>query len=859
MSESKHPQGLTIVASHLSRWQRLWRSILFSILASATLAASCILLSYLYYRPTLPAFDSIEDYQPKIGTQVFSGDNQLIGEFAAERRVLVSPDKIPPLLAEAFVSAEDKRFWNHIGLDFLGIAQAILDKIRKPNSKLRGASTITQQVAKSLLVTHESYALATERTLTRKIREAFLALHLEHILTKKQIIYIYLNQIFLGHKAYGVQAAAEHYFRKNIWDLNLAEMATLAGLPQRPSDYSPYLRPKAAKARRTYVLRRMHADGHLSGEEYESALNYTLQVYPRRELYLQMAPYFTEHVRRDLVERYGEKTVVEGGLKVYTTLNIQAQHIAQNALKMGLTELDKRQGFRGPLANIPKKKRALFIGKYREELGLTQEQQVDFTHPTTFLAMVNGFGARGQIVKLNIAGKDALLPLAGMIWAREPNPIEKYDTHQVKDVRRRLKVGDVITVEKTTRYRLSRDKHAWEIVNTVPKNKDDMLFRLVQEPIAQAAVMSVDPRTGYVHAKVGGYHFEKSSFNRATQACREPGSAFKPIVYSAAIDKLDYTASTLIDDKPLVFDDAENEARWKPNNAGLRFRGSIPMRTCLMDSINIPAIRIANAVGIQDLINNARNLGITTHLKRELGVALGSSCTTLRELVKVYTTINQYGRHRPLHFIRRIVDRHGNVLEENSDPADPVLRLRSRLDRAYAKLVTPRKRVLDPPTGFLTVRLMQNVVNAGTAIGASRLGLNVAGKTGTTDDSYDAWFVGFTPQLVTGVWVGHDKKERPLGVTEQGGRTALPIWTRFMDRYARDYNEAKPKRINHGEFTPPFGVVKVAIDPETGLLARPEMAFAEEWYRQGSEPTDFAPDKAVFDPEEFNLFEIDPG
>ncbi|HET6344490.1 MAG TPA: penicillin-binding transpeptidase domain-containing protein, partial [Myxococcota bacterium] len=376
--------------------------------------------------------------------------------------------------------------------------------------------------------------------------------------------------------------------------------------------------------------------------------------------------------------------------------------------------------------------------------------------------------------------------------------------------------------------------------------------------IAQAAIMSADPRSGYVTVQIGGYDFDDSSYNRAVQACREPGSAFKPVVYSAAIDKLDYTASTLIDDKPLVFDDPDNASRWKPNNAGEEFRGRLPMRTCLKDSINTPAIRIAEAVGIEDIIKNARRLGITSGLKRELGTALGSSCTTLFELMNVYVTVNQYGARRDLKFIRRVIDRYGNVLEDNTAPTDPSIDLGTRLDRAYAQLVTPPRQVLDEQTGFLMVSLLKNVVESGTAMGASRMGQVVAGKTGTTNDSYDAWFMGFTRNMVTGVWVGHDKKERPLGVNEQGGRTALPLWVDFMEQALMDHTVTPPKKIVHGDFPPPTGVVRVAIDPDTGLLARPNSGRAVmEYYRAGSEPTDYTPDKNVLNPQDVNPFEAD--
>jgi penicillin-binding protein 1A len=713
-------------------------------------------------------------------------------------------------------------------------------------------------VAKSLLVSHESYEQATARKLRRKIREAILALRLERALSKEEILYLYVNQIYLGHKAYGVQAAAEHYYRKNVWELSLAETATLAGLPQRPSDYSPFARPGAALARRRYVLRRMLEDEYITQAEHDAAADAKVSVFPRDEPYLSIAPYYTEQVRREIIERYGERGLLEDGLEVYTALNLQLQSFGRKAIDDGLHALDKRQGYRGPLAHLKnRKKRDLFRSRYRAKLGLAEGKELDIEDGVTYIAVVTALDASGKFAELDIAGHPGILPLAGMRWARRPNPIERVDFHYLHDVRQRLRVGDVVAVTHTTRAGLARDRHGWEIWTTAPKEGD--LFKLEQEPSAQAALLSVDPRSGYVVAQIGGYDFDESTYNRAVQACREPGSAFKPVVYSAAIDKLDYTASTLVDDKPLVFDDPDNVMRWKPGNAGEEFRGRLPVRTCLKDSINIPAIRVANEVGIEDLIKNARRLGITTPIKRELGTAIGSSCTTLYDLIQAYITINQYGVRQDPVFITRVVDRYGNVLENHAAPWDPLLDFGSRMDAAYRKLVAPNRRALDPQTAFLMISLLKNVVTSGTGIAASRTGHVVAGKTGTTNDAFDAWFMGMTTKLVTGVWVGHDKKERPLGVSEQGGRTALPIWLAYTVPALQDYTVKPPRRKAQGDFAPPGGVVRVSIDPETGLLARPGSARAVwEYYRTGTEPTSYTPDKSVFDPKEHDPFMLEP-
>lgn len=839
------------------RFERMWRMALFVGLVGTVGMAACGTGAYLHFAPSVPEFDSIADYQPLVGSRVYSADNQLIGEFAAERRVLIAPDKLPPLLLKAFISAEDKRFYHHSGLDMIGISQAIVDKVLHPGQKLRGASTITQQVAKSLLATQETYESATERSFSRKIREAILARRLEASLTKDQILYIYVHQIFLGHKAYGVGAAAEHYFRKNVAELTIAEMATLAGLPQRPSDYSPVMRPEAALARRRYVLRRMLSEGYITNAEFETAANEELKVYPLEELYLSVAPHYTEQVRREIVERYGERALLEDGLEIYTAVNIEQQGYAEAAVERGLRELDRRQGYRGALSTIPDvKTQQLFLTTYRERLGAEFSDTSPWVSGKRYLALVTGFLSQGEAAVLSIAGREGYLPLAAMRWARTPEPMQRIDAHLVTDVRRVLKVGDVISVMPVSREVLPLLLYAQDVAGKAPATGD--LFKLDQEPIAQAALMSVEPKSGYVTAQIGGYHFEESTYNRAIQACREPGSAFKPIVYSAALDKLDYTASTLIEDKPIIFDDPDNAMRWKPNNAGQEFRGILPLRTCLKDSINMPALRIAEAVGIEDILKNARRLGVSSKLKRELGTALGSSCTTLLDLMNVYVTFNQLGQRRDLKFVRRVVDRHGNVLEDDTVPWDPTLELRSRLDRAYEYANTPPRQALDRQTAFLMTSLLKNVVTSGTATMALQIGQIAAGKTGTTNDSYDAWFMGYTHNLVTGVWVGHDKKERPLGVNEQGGHTALPVWVYFMSDALNDYTGTTPVRRREGDFDVPEGVVQAAIDPETGLLARPgSTRSVSEWYRAGSEPTEQAPDKAVFDAKEFNPFEID--
>jgi penicillin-binding protein 1A len=854
-----------------SWWRFLWGLLLFISSFGSFCTFISILLIYIRYIPELPNLDEVFDYQPKLGTRVFSADNQLIAEFAVEKRILFTIDNLPQKLKLAFMAAEDKRFYQHHGIDYVGMFQAFVDKLRHPYEKLRGASTITQQVAKSLLATHESYESATERSFSRKVKEALLAYHLERRMTKSKILLLYLNQIYLGNKAYGVGAAADHYFHKQVKNLTLAEMALLAGLPQRPSDYSPLHRPKAALARRKYVLKNMLKNGDITESEYAKAVEEKLVIYPLKEAYLNSAPFFAEQVRRELIERYGEHMVLEEGLQVYTTINLQYQSIAEKTLMSGVEELDRRQGYRGPLLHLSEKQREKWL----------QESQVDKTaalpldkhnmNEDTFmeLALVTGFSNDGRMIYVQVDGEAGIIPLVAIEWARPPNPVEKYGLRPVRDARKILSVDDVVMVKKMSYQTLknivlqgkSEEEASPKIVSELKKLRQARLFTLYQKPLPQGSFMALDPHTAEVRAMIGGYNFEDSSYNRAIQACREPGSLFKPIVYATAIDKLGYTASTLIDDKPVVFDDFNNNTRWKPSNATSQFRGKLPLRTCLKDSINTAAIRVADTLGMEVILKNAHTWGIQTPLKDELGTALGSSCTTLWDLMQVYTTLHQYGRRRRLHIIRRVVDRFGNILEDNTHPSDPTLDTFGRLDAMYRFLMNPAPRVLNEQSGFLTVSLLKNVIKSGTATRALKLKQIAGGKTGTTNDAFDAWFIGFTRNILAGVWMGHDKNERPLGPGEQGGRTALPVWLNFMQAALLDYSheQAEPKPTVEGDFPVPEGIVEVVIDPRTGLLARENGKHSvTEYYRMGSEPKELTPDTNVVNPQETDLYRADP-
>jgi penicillin-binding protein 1A len=638
---------------------------------------------------------------------------------------------------------------------------------------------------------------------------------------------MYLNGVYLGHHSYGVQAAAENYFRKNVEDLTLPEAALLAGLPQAPSRYSPFSHRESAKERRRYVLRRMFEEGTITAEERKEAEDAPVEVHGVDDVFRETAPFYVEQVRRQIVERYGNERLLHDGLRVEMAMDLEKQRAAQNAMLSGLMEVDHRQGFAGPVTHV-------------EGEALTAlATRLARTWPAGSLA-VGDYGVgivtkvddKGGVAVVRVGDQDGLLPISGMRWARKPNPEVWYSDVLLARVSTALKTGDVVLVRRVDRSELVK----WEKALAIGKPKDvpegDLLFSLEQEPKLQGALVSVDPWSGYVAAMVGGYDFDASEFNRAFQACRQPGSAFKPIVYSAAVEKLDFTPATVLTDAPIVFRDEDNS--WKPQNYGEDFKGDVTVRTALVNSMNIPAVKTAEALsnkfgGMQVLADWAKNLGITTPVKLELGSALGSSCVNLWELTNVYALFDRLGERRASVFVKRVLDRDGRLLEDHSDWRDPWVPLSTRLGAAYAAMARPRAQAMDEQTAYIMVRLMKEVATVGTGARAAALGKPVAGKTGTTNDSFDTWFMGFTHDLATGVWLGYDINETPLGRYETGGHAALPIWLDYM----RVALNGRPQP----DWGIPSGMVEVRIDPDTGKPAADRGRGVWEPFKQGTEPT----------------------
>ena len=735
---------------------------------------------YFYFTRDLPKISSLEDYRPPIITTVYSDDKRKIAEFCNERRIVVPLSCMPEMLISAFVAAEDARFYKHEGVDLFSIARAFLKNI-EAGSIIQGGSTITQQVAKS-------FFLSPEKSYARKVREAILAYRIDKAFTKDEILLLYLNQIYLGHGAYGVYAAAENYFGKSVADLNLAECSMLAGLPQAPSRYSPFVYPQKAKQRQVYVLNRMINEELITNVEATEAIDTQLDIKPRRNWYIEEVPYYTEHVRKYVEAKYGRDALYKEGLTIHTAVNIEQQKAGQAAINHGLHELDKRQGYRGPLKHLEPEQFEAFSQEIQDNLE---------KHPLEEESIIQGVviavNDSEQKATVRIGSEQGDLLLEDMKWARKPDPeVPNYDVkvEKVSDV---LKVGDVILARVKAQQ---KETGQWDL-------------SLEQRPTVEGGLLCMEAETGYVKAMIGGRDFKVSQFNRAIQARRQPGSAFKPIIYAAALDK-GYTPATIIIDSPIVYEDKENEFIWKPRNYEEKFHGPTLFRTALAKSRNVVTIKILKDIGLDYVIEYARKLGIQSELTRDLSLALGSSGTSLLELVRAYAIFNNQGYRVKPCFITKIVDRDGNILEENQPESE---------------------KVIEKSTAYIITNLLQGVVQRGTGWRIKALGRPAAGKTGTTNDLHDAWFIGYTPSYVTGAWVGFDEV-KPLGINETGSRAASPIWLEFMQAALKD----KPVRV----FQVPDGVVFAKIDAETGLLAVPESnETVFECFKEGTVPTEY--------------------
>jgi len=766
----------------------LW--VLVFVMISSLLGSAGL---YFYLSENLPKISSLKDYRPPIITTVYSDDNRKIAEFYKQRRIVIPLSQMPGMLIEAFIAAEDARFYKHQGIDVFSIIRAFFKNI-EAGTIVQGGSTITQQVTKSFLLT-------PERSYIRKLKEAILAYRIDKTFSKEDVLFLYLNQIYLGHGAYGVEAASENCFGKPVQELNLAECAMLAGLPQAPSRYSPFRHPERAKQRQIYVLNRMVTEGFITNIQATEAINQVLDIKPRRNWYIEKVPVYTEHIRRYLENKYGPDVLYKEGLKVYAAVNIEMQKAARAEITKGLKALDKRQGYRGPLNHLNPEDIETYAQELQDEYNLKPLEEGQ-----TARGVVISVDDNENTVTVRMGNSLGMLGLEDMRWARKPDPAVSFYEVRVNHAREVLSMGDVILVKIKGRM---EDSDMWRLA-------------LDQKPKTQAALLCLETETDHVKVMLGGRDFGESQFNRAIQSRRQPGSAFKPIVYAAAIDK-GYTPATMIIDSPIVFEDTERDFTWKPRNYGEKFYGPTLFRSALAKSRNVITIKILRDIGVDYAIDYARKLGITSNLSRDLSIALGSSGISLLETVKAYSVFANSGYLVEPVFITKVVDRDGNVLEE----AQP-----------------NREKVIEKSTAYIVTSMLESVVKQGTGWRVRALKRPVAGKTGTTNNLYDAWFVGFTPRYVTGTWVGFDD-ESSLGKSETGSRAASPIWLGFMKSILED----KPVRV----FQVPEGVVFSKVDAETGLLPIPESEKTIfECFKEGTVPTEYTkkPD-SLTEPEQF--------
>ncbi len=837
-------------------YKKLLKILLWCGLAGFILGVFFLAGIYWYFSRSLPQIYSLKDYRPKIITEIYADDASLIAEFAEEYRKVVPWGKIPPFVINAFLAIEDARFYEHEGLDFYRLLGALWHNIEAGEFK-EGASTITMQLARTF------FGLTRRKILTRKIKEMILAWKMERYLSKDEILWLYLNQIYFGHSAYGIESASERFFGKSVNQLTLAEASLLATIPRSPALYSPINHFERAKKRQKLVLRRMVEEGMITEEEAELAWNEPITIKLKTNPYWKESAYFIEAVRRYLVDRYGKDKLLTDGLRVFTTMNLTLQRAGYQAVRWGLAGpegLDHRQGYRGAIQKISSEKWEEFLSeqeaklkdKYRFQLltkgadpSFEVKSPVALNGEDWYQALVLEVDKKNQRLKVAVGKSKGWIDQPELEWAL------KKDKESRKELEEVFSPGDVIWVSV--------------LEKTESKSDTSYKFRLEQKPQAQAGLLAFSTRSGEIKALIGGYDFSLSQLIRPLQSRRQPGSAFKPIIYAGALahPTKTYTPATIIYDTPIIFDykvetpEGEKTLTWRPENYGGRFQGPKTFRRALEKSINTVSVKILDDIGIDYIHKFARSLGIKSKLADDLSLALGSSPVSLLELVRAYNVFASGGYLVEPYFIRRVYDRDGNLLEyhryqpeqeteeieeldfsegeeKESKPSSPSLEKIQPISpeelgepgfEEYLKMLRERKipsivgvnyppegkQVLSPEIAYLMTSLLKGVIQRGTGWRARILGRPLAGKTGTTNEFRDAWFIGYAPQLICGVWVGFDDYTRSLGEHESGAKAALPVWIAFM-------KEAL-KLLPAQDFPVPEGIEFALIDQETGLLA----------------------------------------
>jgi penicillin-binding protein 1A len=808
-------------------FKRIFKVFVVLGVVLAVLGAGLAGLTYWHFSQDLPNYQQLADYQPPIVTRIHAGDGRLLAEYATERRIFVPVAAIPPRVIHAFLAAEDKSFYSHPGIDPLSMARAALYDLAHLGSNRRpiGASTITQQVAKNFLLTNEV-------SIERKIKEVLLALRIEQVLSKNRILELYLNEIYLGSGAYGVAAAALNYFNKPLDELTVAEAAFLASLPKAPNNYNPQRFPAAAKDRRDWVVSRMLEDGYITADAAAEAVKGPVELRRREDEQVVNVPYFAEEVRRQLVAMYGEKTVYSGGLSVRTSLDPALQAIADKSLRDGLINYDRRHGWRGPLAHIEATAKdfqtalaavPVPAGAYEWRLAVVLADEPDGA------AIGLADGTRGRI------------PFEEMRWARAELEDQRVGASP-KSAADVAKPGDVVLVEALAGDKIAEkapDKTGGKPpaqadktppADKTPSDKKVPLFGLRQIPEVSGALVVLDPHTGRVLAMTGGYSYDMSQFNRVTQAKRQPGSAFKPIVYMAALDS-GFTPSTLILDAPFVADQGPGLPKWKPTNYNTTtFAGPTPLRVGVEESKNLMTARLGQVIGLEKVAAYAAKFGVIDHMPLQYSMLLGAGETTPLRLATAYAMIVNGGKKVTPSFIDRVQDRDGKtIFRADARTCDGCNNVEWS-GQAPPELPDTREQIEDPQTAYQMVSILQGVVERGTGRVVGAVGKPLAGKTGTTSDYKDNWFMGFSPDLCAGVFVGFDDPHT-LGEREEGAHNAAPIFRDFMAAALKD-KPAIPFRV-------PQGIRLVRVNAATGRPVRSgDKAVIYEAFKPGTEPSD---------------------
>ena len=758
----------------------LKRLLIFGLLSSLLILVTIISILWTYSNK-LPDYKYLKNYKPPVSSKLYSGNGVLVSDFSSEKRIFVPYSAISQTVINAFLSAEDKNFFDHPGVDAKGVVRAIKNNIFNIiySKRLEGASTITQQVAKNFLLTNEV-------SIDRKIKEAILAFRIERVLSKKRILELYLNQIYLGEGSYGIASASLRYFNKPISELNYGEAALLAALPKAPSKYNPYKNKELAKFRRNLVLNNLLDNGFIDQKQHSKLINSKIKLQKRKRIYLEDSRYYVEDVRKDVIDKYGYDKVYKQGFNIKTPLDLELQKIATQSLRNGLQEFDKRKGWRGPLSNIKKYK------NWKKDLkDLNLEKSLGWE-----LAVVTRIDKFETVIKTQ-NDDNGTINFNDIDWTR-------------KEFKKLFKIGDIIYVKKLS----------------------DANYSLKQLPIANGGIVVMDPYSGRVLALSGGFSFKQSEFNRASQAKRQPGSAFKPFIYALALEN-NFLPTTLVLDAPIVLDQGNDLKMWKPENYGKKFYGPSTLRTGIEKSRNLMTVRIAQELGIDKIINFSKKLNIYENPDELMSVSLGSAETTLLKITSAYCSFLNGGKLVNPILIDRIQDSEGKTIFNNEKRFCENCDLISYEGTSKPIIKNKYQQIFSPQTAYQITSMLKGVIERGTGKGLRELKLELAGKTGTTNKNTDTWFIGFTSNLVVGVYIGYDNP-RSLGKFETGSKTAMPVFKEFIKKTANTFN-ARPFKVADN-------INMMVIDAKTGKKAnlKTKLAIIESFKKNDNKLDNFS-------------------